>query len=270
MTAGLSRIVVAVLAIPVFVCCTLAGGWYFFVLIETLVAVGAWESLSLARRKGAQPQMILGIFFSILPGFLFHYEAMPFVLPLVLAATVLVLGVELFRNNGSPWVNVVGTLFPIWYVGFLLASLILLRSGSSGDQVVFLVFAGLWACDTLAYYGGMWLGRHKLFERVSPKKTWEGAVAGFIGSIIGVAVVQGLYAAYAPGPGLSWTSTLVIGVLAGTAGQVGDLAESLLKRDAQVKDSSSLLPGHGGILDRFDSLLFVAPAVYIYLNFFVH
>jgi phosphatidate cytidylyltransferase len=119
-------------------------------------------------------------------------------------------------------------------------------------------------CDSAAYFGGRAMGRHKLFERVSPKKTWEGAVWGLIGAL-GTAVV----AKYTILPYLTLAESLVMGGIIGIFGQLGDLIESLLKRDAGVKDSSNLLPGHGGILDRFDSLLLVSPLLYIYLDFVV-
>ncbi|MEP7219062.1 MAG: phosphatidate cytidylyltransferase, partial [Bacteroidota bacterium] len=122
----------------------------------------------------------------------------------------------------------------------------------------------IWTCDSFAYYAGRSFGKHKLFERVSPKKTWEGAVAGAIGGVAAMIGMQQWFLPY-----LTVGDAVVIGFIAGVFGQLGDLAESHMKRDAGVKDSSQIIPGHGGIFDRFDSLLFVAPLVYIYLNFIV-
>jgi phosphatidate cytidylyltransferase len=126
------------------------------------------------------------------------------------------------------------------------------------------VFASIWVCDSAAYFAGRAFGRHRLFERVSPKKSWEGAVAGFVGAV--AAFVVGKVIAL---PYLGLAEAVFCGVIVGVFGQVGDLAESLLKRDAGVKDSSSLIPGHGGILDRFDSLMFVSPLLFFYLDFIV-
>ena len=110
---------------------------------------------------------------------------------------------------------------------------------------------------------GINFGRHKLFPRVSPKKSWEGAIFGFIFSVGAMILAKVLVL-----NSLSWTNVLIIGIIIGTIGQIGDLVESLLKRDSEVKDSSSIIPGHGGFFDRFDSLLFSAPAIWIYLNYF--
>jgi phosphatidate cytidylyltransferase len=104
------------------------------------------------------------------------------------------------------------------------------------------------------------IGRHKLLERVSPKKTWEGAIAGFVFSIISFVGCSFLLI-----KGLPLIHAIIAGAIVGTIGQIGDLVESLLKRDAAVKDSSNLLPGHGGALDRFDSIIFVMPVIFIYL-----
>lgn len=110
-------------------------------------------------------------------------------------------------------------------------------------------------------------GRHKLFERVSPNKTWEGTMTGFVGAFAGGFLVKLIFVQSGYPFSLSVQDIIVFAFLAGTIGQLGDLAESWMKRDAGVKDSGALLPGHGGILDRFDSLLFVAPSVYIYFTF---
>lgn len=108
------------------------------------------------------------------------------------------------------------------------------------------------------------MGRHPLFPRVSPKKTWEGAIWGFLGAVGSMSAAKLLVLTY-----LTWEHALVMGVLIGTLGQIGDLVESLLKRDADIKDSSTLIPGHGGVFDRFDSFIYVSPALFLYLDFVV-
>ena len=133
-----------------------------------------------------------------------------------------------------------------------------------GGFTVLSVFASIWLCDSAAYFVGRAIGKHKLFERVSPNKTWEGAIAGLVFAIGGFVLAHHLLLPY-----LSLRDALVCGGIVGVFGQLGDLGESLLKRDAGVKDSSNLIPGHGGVLDRFDSLLFVSPLIYCYLDFVV-
>ena len=121
----------------------------------------------------------------------------------------------------------------------------------------------IWACDTAAYFIGSAIGKHKLFPRVSPNKSWEGSIAGFIFAVAAFYVSKILMLDF-----INLTDAIILGVIVGTVGQLGDLIESLLKRDAEVKDSSSLIPGHGGVFDRFDSLLLTAPIVYIYMTLF--
>jgi phosphatidate cytidylyltransferase len=131
-----------------------------------------------------------------------------------------------------------------------------------GGYTIISVLATIWICDTAAFQIGSIAGRHKLFPRVSPNKSWEGAVAGFIAAVITAVAAKMLVLEYLPLGG-----AVIIGMIVGIIGQLGDLTESLLKRDAGVKDSSALLPGHGGIFDRFDSLLLVAPCVYLYIDY---
>ncbi len=209
---------------------------------------------------------------------------------LLLLFVPLMLILELFRGKGSPLVNLATTLFGVGYVSFLLGTFVGVRElfrpediplyryfGIAGVAVpedvlytldrwggltIMSILASIWICDSAAYYVGSAAGKHKLFERVSPKKSWEGALAG-----VAAAFASFVGAKYLVLPYLSLTDALVCGGIVGVFGQVGDLAESLLKRDAGVKDSSSLIPGHGGALDRFDSLLFVSPLVFFYLDF---
>lgn len=271
MSSSWARVVVALVAIPFFVAATIYGGIYFFALVEGMIILGAVEALHLTEQKNTSPQNLLGIAFASLFGVLFFLGKMSLLLPGIFVFLMTLLTVELFRQTGSALLNITSTFFSVVYVSFLMGVLLLLRAvpGDAGAQLVFLVFAGIWACDTLAYFGGKSFGKHKLFERVSPNKTWEGAAAGFAGSVLGAVMIKLIYEKSGIPFSLTWLQTLIAGGLAGTLGQVGDLAESLLKRDAQVKDSGALLPGHGGILDRFDSLLFVAPALYLYVYFFV-
>jgi phosphatidate cytidylyltransferase len=214
------------------------------------------------------------------------------VLILLLVSIPAVLLVELVRNKPAATMNVAATLFGAMYIGLSLGAVVGLRElfipedfpvpayfpvqgiqvppeviqtlDRWGTATVMSMLAGIWVCDSAAYFAGRAFGKHRLFERVSPKKSWEGAIAGLIAAI-------GLFllARVTVLPFLTVPSAIVCGAIVGVFGQIGDLAESLLKRDAGVKDSSTLIPGHGGVLDRFDSLLFVAPLMFVYLDFVV-
>jgi len=274
MTTHAKRLLVAIVAIPVFFGCIWLGGWWFFGLVAVLTVIGIHEMNSLSVKKGASPQEWLSSGVAMLICVLF-YTGNQFLLPTLLVATILaILVLEMFRVTGSASLNVGATMWSIGYVALPMACLLLLRNGpypnpDSGVQLICLVLGSIWACDSLAYYSGKMFGRHKLFERVSPRKTWEGAIGGLVGGIAGVLLIRYFFLEADQSFILNSNQTVVVGIIGGTLGQLGDLAESWLKRDAGVKDSSSIIPGHGGVLDRFDSLLFVAPATYVYVNHFI-
>ncbi len=148
-------------------------------------------------------------------------------------------------------------LFGLFYVALLLGHLVPLRLLNYGQEWVFMTLVVIMGCDSFAYFIGRKLGRRKLYEAVSPNKSIEGALGGLAGSVFAV-----LIAKYSFMPFLGLMDGLLIGLLLGTAGQLGDLFESLLKRACGVKDSGSMIPGHGGMLDRLDSLLFAFPLVF--------
>lgn len=207
---------------------------------------------------------------------------------LVLATVALSLA-ELFRNKGSAIINLSTTIFGILYISLFFGTFVGLRElfssfdppvagyflsriGSDSPEMIYRaggftvisVFAMIWICDSAAFHVGMAMGRRKLFPRVSPNKSWEGALAGYA-----FAIITAIAAKYVVLDYLSLGSAIILGMIVGLVGQLGDLMESLLKRDAGVKDSSALIPGHGGAFDRFDSLLLVSPLVFLYLDFVV-
>ena len=167
-----------------------------------------------------------------------------------------------FREIASVATRYTATVAGIVYAGLLLTFLAMLKRidpDHAGDTVV-LVLVIAWVADTGAYFAGRFLGNAKLYPAVSPKKTWAGAWGGLAGSVAGVVVLKLISAHW-----LGWVDVLAIAIPGGILGQLGDLAESLIKRSVGVKDSGTLLPGHGGILDRIDAVLFIAPYVYCYL-----
>ena len=166
-----------------------------------------------------------------------------------------------FRDIPSVASRYAATVIGIVYAGYLttyLAKLKLIDPQHGGDTVLIVLIVA-WAADTGGYFAGRFLGKAKLYEAVSPKKTWAGAWGGLAGSVVGVAVLKLVSAHF-----LSWLDVAMIAIPGGILGQLGDLTESLIKRSAGVKDSGALLPGHGGLLDRIDAVLFIAPYVYGY------
>jgi phosphatidate cytidylyltransferase len=156
------------------------------------------------------------------------------------------------------------TLFGALFLGWMPAHLALIRDlRPDGEKLTFMLFATIWILDTAAYFAGKTFGRHKLAAGLSPKKTWEGAIAGFLFAVGGALV---FWRVLAPRE-LGLRGALAFGILLGVCGQLSDLAESLIKRAVGAKDSGTLLPGHGGIMDRFDAFILAAPAVYYFLAF---
>jgi len=269
-TENFKRVVVSILAIPIVLAATYFGGYYFFVLVAIISLAAFYEFTLLAKNKNAKVNFILGgsIIFTLLLNQLIKFAEIEVIIVLT---SLLLLIVELFRNNGSAIMNLGSTFLGIFYIGLFSTSLIALRefyfasneTDLYGAFLIISILASIWIGDSAAYYGGTAFGKHKLFPRVSPKKSWEGAIFGFIFSVGTLILAKVILLKY-----LSWTDAIFIGIIIGTFGQVGDLVESLIKRDSEVKDSSSLIPGHGGFFDRIDSLLFSAPAIWLYLKLF--
>ena len=264
------RVLVSIIAIPLIVAACYYGDIYFFIFVLLIGLASYYEFSMMARKKGASVNIwigLLAVFFLLLNQFNFIFETYSFLLILIAVLTM----VELFRNKDSAIINVSVALLGIFYIGLFAGSLIGIREYYPhvnniylrGGYIIISIFATIWICDSAAFFGGTAFGKHKLFPRVSPKKSWEGAIFGFIFAVISMILAKMSIVNF-----LSWKSVFSIGIIIGIFGQIGDLIESLFKRDAGVKDSSGLLPGHGGIFDRFDSLLYTAPLILIYLKYF--
>ncbi len=172
--------------------------------------------------------------------------------------------VSMFQFKVDPGVLkvIVRQVQGIIYIPFLLCFLILIRAGDSGMIWIFLLLAIIFAGDTSAFYVGSYWGRHKLAPAISPGKTIEGSLGGVAANLAVGALGKALFL-----PTISWGLSILFFLAVGVAGQIGDLFESQMKRFAGVKDSSAILPGHGGILDRIDALLFASPVAYIFIRF---
>ena len=177
----------------------------------------------------------------------------------------LVFLVELFSQSKQPFANVGSMIITLVYIGVPLALMIDLAQTINPYNPILLlsIFVFTWANDTGAYFVGSWIGKHKLFERISPKKTIE----GFIGGVI-VAIIAGI-AIYQYDNALQQQQWIILGAIVAISATLGDLVESMLKRSMKIKDSGTWLPGHGGFLDRFDGFVFAIPFAYFYLKLFV-
>ncbi|MCS6807811.1 MAG: phosphatidate cytidylyltransferase [Bacteroidota bacterium] len=294
-----TRIIVALIAAPIIIGLVIAGHWWFWGFVQLLALLSLKELYDLGTNTSALPQYWTGYAGSLLIGLYFMLadtapQAFAQLLfpALVLSFVLGVLIIELLRNKPHPLWNAAITIFGVMYIGTCVTSLVGLRmaftgrmlsapvlqpflSNSSleerlhignvwGTWLVFVTFLSIWTCDSLAFFAGKAFGNHKLFPRVSPNKSWEGAIVGFLGASILFLVLSRYLLPFLPP-----LHAVVLGGIVGAIGQLGDLVESLFKRDAGVKDSSNIIPGHGGVYDRFDAAMFVAPVVYLYIHFFL-
>jgi phosphatidate cytidylyltransferase len=257
------RVASAAVLFPLAVWFTFRGGLPFALMAGGAAAVAAAELVLMFGALGAGE--VLGIAVAgaipLMAAFGERGEILPHWSGLALAAaTVVLLTVFLFKREPLERIpRAVSIVVLSWlYCGLLIASLVAVRI-RFGVPWVILAFVVTWANDTFAYFAGHAFGRHRLFERISPKKTWEGFAGGVVGSVVGALVVRWLLLPATLTPG--WA--VIVGLGAAVLGPLGDLSESMVKRAAGVKDSGRTIPGHGGLLDRIDALLFVAPWVYL-------
>lgn len=261
-----TRIIVTLIGVPLIVLVSIVGKIPFLIFVLAIGLISYYEYSKMLRNKHSYPNKLIGY---LAVGLIIINEYKNFfdyhIFFLIVVGLLLL--TELFRNKESATANLGATLLGIFYIGFFAAAIVDLREFysesvflySQGGYLIISIFVSIWICDSAAYFIGSAYGLHKLMPRVSPKKSWEGAIAGFVFAVIGMIAARELVLEF-----LELRDAIAIGLIVGAFGQIGDLVESLLKRDNHVKDSSSIIPGHGGILDRFDSLLFTAPIVYLY------
>ena len=257
------RVGSAVLFLPFFVWLVeYSPAWLFPAFVVLVGVVGQWEFTRMFERAGSPVYPGLGLLagFAITASF-----AWPGAGPLVLTLTVAVfLSASLVKvgPSGPAWEPCALTLMGVVYVNWLLGYSLWLRALPHGADWIFLLVWVTWVGESTAYLVGTAMGRHKLSPRISPAKTVEGAVAQLVVSL--PAALAGRWWFF---PECSVKDALVVGLILGCMGQVGDLVESLLKRSARTKDTGRLIPGHGGLLDRLDSLLFNTPVLFYYARY---
>ena len=270
------RVLVAIVGIPAILGLTYLGGPYFLLFLVVISAVGLWEFYSLFTQKDVYPYRILGIFIGISFLLLVFFENWEILYIFMIISLTGILLLLLSPQKGIASLNAVFTMAGIFYTPFFLSAILKVRlsfdtwflapeGANWGGWYLIIVWASIWICDTAAYFGGSYLGKHKLAPNISPKKTVEGAVTGLIFGLITFILLGKWWLPELPAT-LFWWSGLIVGIL----GQLGDLVESRFKRDAEVKDSSTILPGHGGFLDRFDSFTYVSPFLFLLLYIFQH
>jgi phosphatidate cytidylyltransferase len=264
----LKRWITGLIALPFLIFLVYKGGVPFTILISIAALVALWEYYRLVFDGEARliSNIILLWGYGINLAFIWStFLVGPDLSVSIIGLNLLVVGlISLFQYKTDPAVLdlVVKQLQGIIYIPVLLSFLILIREGTSGMIWVFVLLAVIFAGDTSAYYVGSYLGRHKLSPAISPGKTIEGSIGGLAANLVVGSVGKIFFLSELP-----WGLSLLFFLAIGIAGQVGDLFESELKRSSGIKDSSGILPGHGGILDRIDALLFASPVAYIFIRF---
>ncbi|MGB6742338.1 MAG: phosphatidate cytidylyltransferase [Terracidiphilus sp.] len=267
----MKRVLTALVLIPIVLLIVFLGPkqhWLFSFAVAAVAALAGWEFLGLTRQRGAQPPSI-AVVLALLALFTANFEWPDSTSAAfgILCMALLVL-CTFRRPVEQVMTDATASIFCMFYIGFTLLTLINLHEQPNGPSLVVFLLCVVWAGDTIALYTGRAWGRHKLAPGISPGKSWEGAIGSVAGSLIAASILlelatqlQARDLAVLSYPDEPWY-WLVLAVAVNIAAQVGDLAESALKRSAGVKDSGSLLPGHGGMLDRIDALLLAAPVLW--------
>ncbi|MCU0591147.1 MAG: phosphatidate cytidylyltransferase [Desulfobacterales bacterium] len=259
----LKRWITGLAALPVLIGCVVAGGTLFACLVALAALVSLWEYFRIVDPSGAslfkQPVIMVG-YAAGLGLILCAHAGRPDIMGVVLGLNVVIAGflsLRRFAADRTVLESVARQIQGLCYIPLSLSLLVLLRSAADGVTWIFLLCAIIFAGDTAALYAGTLWGRHRLSPTISPGKTLEGSIAGLLAGLAVGSAAKMLFL-----PGWEWPACILFSIAVGIAGQVGDLFESSLKRASNVKDSGSLLPGHGGVLDRIDALLFAAPVAF--------
>ncbi|MCL5038589.1 MAG: phosphatidate cytidylyltransferase [Firmicutes bacterium] len=251
----------ALVGIPVILATAYFGGPVFLFFVLLLALLARQEVADLGQRREMELELSLSLSGVVASITLAYIQGEAVLGPVMVATLLTVLTWQIISFRTFSWFSAIYTLFGIFYTGILPAYLVLLRGRPEGLHWLLVVLLGTWGTDTLAYFGGSRWGKRKLSPQISPNKTLEGALAGLFGAVM-IVLLYGFW--------LGWPllKTMALGLAIGIAAQLGDLSESSLKRFVGVKDSGHLIPGHGGVLDRFDSLLFSAPVAYYFFTRF--
>ena len=257
------RVLTGLIGAPLVLWLIYLGNWPFLLAFLAVAWVAQYEFYSIAPVQLGARHIVIGMAGGAL--IVFHQFGVKNLFAVGLLLFIGLFVYDVFdKKSENSWQQTVwmiaGVVYPTWLFSFLVS----IRMGWDGmpdREAMMLTITPLvlvWATDSLAYFAGRSFGKRPLAPHISPKKTWEGAIAGFLGALLAVVILKLTVLDF-----LSWPQALVLGVIAGIGGQIGDLIESSLKRQFGVKDSGAILPGHGGFLDRIDGLLLVIPLSYL-------
>lgn len=261
----LKRIISAIIGVPLLIFILLKGGFYLYIATMVITLIGLYEFYHAMTHKKFKPINFIGYGLTIIMLTIFYFSFdLIYLLASIILAIIIISALQLMESQYSI-VDVSITLYGFFYVATLLGHIIL-TGGLENNKIIWLIFIIAWSTDTFAYFGGYFFGKKKLCPRISPKKTVEGAISGIIGSMLSCGIFAYIffiqYMEYV-------IMIILLGMIGSVLSQIGDLTASQIKRYVGIKDFGSIIPGHGGVLDRFDSILFTAPVVYYFFTIFI-
>jgi phosphatidate cytidylyltransferase len=257
----------AIIGIPFILVCVYCGDIIFYGMTFFVSLFCVYEYLAILKKYNPHifASLVMSAAFSI---FLYFFKNFPVDKIMVSAVVMMIVffGVEIFKENSNLCiVRISSSFWGTFFIPLALMHMVYIRNLKYGMELVFFIFIVIWTLDTAAYAFGKVLGKHKLVESVSPRKTVEGAIAGIIFGILGAIICRYGFMSNI----LTLWDSVILGFLIAVIGQFSDLSESIIKRDGDIKDSGRMLPGHGGVFDRFDSYIFTAPIIYYYVSKFL-
>ena len=266
-----SRVLVNLLGIPLLLSAIIFGGIYFQCLIFIAIIMCTLELNTMCLKKDIEIQM-LSIFLFYLYLFLTHFIE-PLNMEVLILATIFILSFEVFRKKNNPIENIALTVLSMVWIGVFLNCLVVIRNFSGGDGLTLIMFLSVWICDSAAFIFGSKFGKTKILPKISPNKTWLGTIFGIVSVFILLIVMVGFpfYSSikFDVDSRLLLVHIICLSFIFAGIGQIGDFVESMIKRQFDVKDSGTSLRGHGGFLDRMDSLMLAAPSFYLYLKYVI-
>lgn len=256
------RVISAIIAIPLLLFFVFAGGIIFKLGVMGITLIAIYEYINAYKEtthKIITYVLLIGYIINVL---IIFFDLKQFILPSIYLITLISMATPIFNRKYNVISTGLTSLGYVYIINFF-SLLIFIRDKANGFQLIWLVFIIAFLSDTFAYYTGKTFGKNKLCPEVSPKKTVEGSIGGIVGSIVGVIIWGYLNQNIA----FSWYQLILMAGIGSVISQIGDLSASLIKRYVGIKDYGNIMPGHGGILDRFDSILFTVPVVYYYIVF---
>jgi phosphatidate cytidylyltransferase len=260
----LTRILTAVTGIPFILACIYCGSIPFYVMMFVVSSLCVQEYLIISKKYNPHTtvSIVMSAAFFVFLRFFRNFPTDKVIVSAMVMMLVL-FGIEVFGEHPAFCIGRISSSFlGAFFIPLALIHMVYIYNLNGGMRLVFFIFIVVWILDTAAYAFGKMLGKHKLAKNVSPKKTLEGAIAGIVFGVLAAVTCRCIFMSDI----LTLQNALILGFVIAVVGQFSDLTESLIKRDGSVKDSGKIIPGHGGVFDRFDSYLFTAPAVYYILH----